>query len=137
MDDKHALNRRYETIAWGAFFIVWGLTSLFRFLPEGVGAIAIGLILLGLNAARYFSGIPTSGFTLFLGVIALIAGSGELLRDVLNFQFEIPVFPLLLIIIGVIWIARSATRIGSGHDSERSRGNEQTNGTTNSERIKE
>ncbi len=129
MDDKHALNRRYETIAWGAFFIVWGLTSLFRFLPEGVGALAIGLILLGLNAARYFSGIPTSGFTLFLGVIALVAGSGELLRDVLNVQFDLPVFPLLLIIIGVIWIVRSATRMRSGQGTGLSNG--QTDGTTN------
>lgn len=111
MDDKRALNRRYETIAWGAFFIVWGLTSLFRFVPEGVGAIGIGLILLGLNAARYFTGIPTSGFTLFLGTIALVVGLAEMLRDVLRLQMEVPVFPLLLIVIGVIWLARGMLRI--------------------------
>jgi hypothetical protein len=110
MDDKALLNRRYETIAWGAFFIVWGLTSLLRFLPDGAGAVGIGIILLGLNAARYFSNIPTSGFTITLGVIALVLGSVDMLRAVLQLPVDLPFFPLLLIVIGVIWLVRGVTR---------------------------
>jgi len=107
-DQQRALNKRYETIAWGLFFIVWGLTSLFRFLPDGTGTILIGLILLGLNAARYYSQIPTSGFTITLGVLALVLGAFDVMRAVLPPPFStLDAFPVLLIIIGVVWVVRS------------------------------
>jgi hypothetical protein len=66
MEDARVLNRKYETIAWGAFFIWLGVTNLLRGLPEGTGALGIGVILLGLNLARYVRNIPTSGVTIFL-----------------------------------------------------------------------
>jgi hypothetical protein len=109
-EQQRALNRRYETAAWGAFFIWWGITTLFSFLPEGVGTVGIGLILLGLNAARYTNKIPTSGFTIALGVIALVIGGFELLRTILRLPFEMPFFPLLLIVLGVIVLVRAVTR---------------------------
>jgi len=37
------------------------------------------LILLGLNAARYFNGIRMSGFTTFIGILSLIGGIFQLL----------------------------------------------------------
>lgn len=106
MDEQRALNKKYETIAWGAFFIVWGLTSLLKFLPDGMGTIAIGLILLGLNAARHSSQIPTSGFTITLGVIALVLGGFDVLRATLRLPFELPVFAILLIVLGVVLLGR-------------------------------
>jgi len=74
--DKAALNKRMETMAWGAFLIMLGG---FMFVPEeiikgGWWSIGVGLILLGLNAARYFSGLRMSGFTTFLGIISVIGG---------------------------------------------------------------
>jgi hypothetical protein len=74
--DKAALNKRLETIAWGAFLIMLGG---FMFVPEqiirgGWWSIGVGLIFLGLNAARYFSDLRMSGFTTFLGVISVIGG---------------------------------------------------------------
>lgn len=104
--EARASNRKYETIAWGAFFIWWGITSLWRTLPEGVGAIGIGVILIGLNVARYVSRIPTSSFTIFLGALALTLGGFDLLRALLHLEIELPFFPLLLIVIGVVWLAR-------------------------------
>ena len=73
---KAALNKRMETMAWGAFLIMLGG---FMFVPEeiikgGWWSIGVGLILLGLNAARYFNGLRMSGFTTFLGVISVIGG---------------------------------------------------------------
>ncbi len=109
-EQQRALNRRYETIAWGAFFIWWGVTTLFGFLPAGVGTIGIGLILLGLNAARYFNQIPTSGFTVTLGIIALLLGGIEMLRSVLRLPFDLPFFPVLLIVVGAILLVREAMR---------------------------
>jgi hypothetical protein len=74
--DKAALNKRLENVAWGAFLIMLGG---FMFVPEqiirgGWWSIGVGLIFLGLNASRYFSGLRMSGFTTFLGVISVIGG---------------------------------------------------------------
>ena len=113
MVDGKALNRKYETAAWGAFFILLGVTSLFRGLPEGVGAVGLGLIFLGLNLARYVNKLPTSALTITLGVLAVVLGSADILRTVLNLQVEVPLFPLALIAIGLIWLVRGFTR-GAG-----------------------
>ena len=110
MQDTHALNRRYETAAWGAFLILLGVTSHIPGLPPGFGTLGVGIILLGLNLARYFSHLPTSGFTVTLGIIALCLGVADIARALINPALELPVFPLLLIIIGVIWLVRGATR---------------------------
>jgi hypothetical protein len=40
----------------------------------GWWSIAVGLIMLGLNAARYFNGLRMSGFTTFLGIISVAGG---------------------------------------------------------------
>ena len=74
--EKAALNKRMETMAWGAFLIMLGG---FMFVPEeiikgGWWSIGVGLIFLGLNAARYFNGLRLSGFTTFLGVISVLGG---------------------------------------------------------------
>ena len=74
--DKSAFNKRLETIAWGCFLIMLGG---FMFVPEeiiegGWWSIGVGLIMLGLNASRYLNGLKMSGFTTFLGTIAVIGG---------------------------------------------------------------
>jgi hypothetical protein len=106
MDNIRKLNRNLETMAWGALFIWWGITELFQFLPHGTGAIGIGLILLGLNVTRALNGVPASGFTSILGILALVLGGLELAGSVLRLPFEIPVFAILLIVLGVILLAR-------------------------------
>ena len=106
MNDLQALNRRLEAIAWGAFFVWWGLTELFPSLPGGIGAIGIGVILLGLNAARSMNGIPASGFTTTLAILALVLGALEFSRQLLRLPFKVPVFGILLIVLGVIFLAR-------------------------------
>lgn len=104
MNNTRLLNSTIEAVAWGAFFIWWGITELFNFLPDGTGAAGIGLILLGLNAARSLNGIPTSRFTTILGFMALVWGGLELLGSVLPLPFELPVFAILLIGLGVILV---------------------------------
>lgn len=74
--DKAALNKRLETMAWGAFLIMLGG---FMFVPDeivkgGWWSIGVGLIFLGLNAARYFNGLRMSGFTTFLGILSVAGG---------------------------------------------------------------
>jgi hypothetical protein len=96
-----------EAIAWGAFFILWGITQLLPSLPEGIGAIGIGVILVGLNLARYWKGQPTSGFTTILGILALLLGALELARPLLHLSFELPIFAILLLTLGLITLVRA------------------------------
>ncbi len=73
---REALNKRLETVAWGCFLIMLGG---FMFVPEeivggGWWSIGVGLIMLGLNAARYLNRLRMSGFTTFLGIVSVIGG---------------------------------------------------------------
>ena len=45
---------------------------------EGVWSIGVGLIFLGLNAARYFNKIKMSGFTTVLGILSVVGGMMQL-----------------------------------------------------------
>ncbi|MGD8753825.1 MAG: hypothetical protein PVG14_20510 [Anaerolineales bacterium] len=75
-EDKAALNKRLETIGWGLFLVMLGgfLLVPHEMVNKGLWSIGVGLIMLGLNVARYFNNIKMSGFTTFLGVISLISG---------------------------------------------------------------
>jgi hypothetical protein len=100
--DKAALNKRLETIGWGCFLIMLGG---FMFVPHeiiagGFWSIGVGLIMLGLNAARYLNGIRMSGFTTFLGVIAIIGGVLQLMG------LEAIEGAFLLIILGLALLGR-------------------------------
>jgi hypothetical protein len=94
--EKAALNKRLENMAWGLFLILLGASA---FVPheqvnEGWWSVGVGIILLGLNAARYFTGLRMSGFTIVLGVIALLTGVGELAG------VDLPGLAILLILLG-------------------------------------
>ena len=78
--EKAAMNKNLERVAWGAFLIMLGG---FMFVPEeiikgGWWSIGVGLIFLGLNAARYFNGLRMSGFTTFLGILSVTGGMLDL-----------------------------------------------------------
>ena len=101
-EEKRALNKRLENIGWALFLIMLGGTALIpdEMIPEGSWLIGVGIIMLGLNAARYRYGIKMSGFTLVLGTIAVFSGIGDLLG------VNVPVVPILLILIGAQIIIR-------------------------------
>jgi hypothetical protein len=101
-EEKLALNKRLETIGWGCFLIMLGG---FMFVPhdavaQGFWSIGVGLIMLGLNLARYFYNIKMSGFTTVLGIIALIAGIAQL------FSADLPSLAILLVILGAYLILK-------------------------------
>lgn len=109
MNTVQTLKRDFDAMAWGAFFIWWGITELVKF-PEGTSAVGIGLILLGLNVARSLNGMPTNGFTIMLGILALVWGGLELAGSLLSLPFELPVFAIVLIVLGVLLMARELQR---------------------------
>ncbi len=79
--EKAALNKRLETTFWGLFLIMLGGWALIpaATIPKGAWSIGVGLLMLGLNATRYFSGIRMSGFTTVLGILAVLGGIGDML----------------------------------------------------------
>ena len=100
--EKATLNKRLETVFWGSFLILLGGQWLLPkgTLPNGVWSICVGLLLLGLNAARYFSKLKMSSFTTFLGILSLVGGVGEMI-----FKADLD-GAILLIILGSILILK-------------------------------
>jgi hypothetical protein len=100
--EKAALNKRLETAFWGLFLIMLGGQFLLKNvnIPEGIWDVGLGLIFLGLNAARYFNGLKMSGFTTFLGILALVGGLAQM-----AFKFDFG-GALLLIVLGAYLILK-------------------------------
>lgn len=101
---KKTLNNRYETVAWAAILILLGVLNLIPGEQNGIFVLGVGMILLGLNLARYFSKISTNTVTIVLGVIATFLGIIVLLRPMLHIPpitIELFSFPVLLLVIGV------------------------------------
>lgn len=105
MNTTQNMNRNFEAIAWGALFIWWGISVMVPSLPNGTTALGTGLILIGESVARKLSGLPTSWFSTTIGILALVWGVLELLGVLVSLPFELPVFAILLIVLGIIILA--------------------------------
>jgi hypothetical protein len=101
---RRDLNQRLETISWGLFLIMLGGFALLKSVPEGTWLIGAGVIMLGLNAVRLALGIRVSWFTVIVGTVALLSGLGSVSG------VNIPVGPLLIILIGLAIIVRALDR---------------------------
>lgn len=101
--EKAALNKRMETIGWGFFLIMLGGFAFVpsEQVPKGLWSIGVGLIMLGLNAARYSYKIKMSGFTTVVGVIAVLGGIADF------FGMTSLDGGLLLVVLGVYLIFKS------------------------------
>ena len=96
-DEKIALGKRLDKAAWGLFLIMLGCLWLIpdEKIHEDTWLLGAGVILLGLNAVRFIAGIRMNGFTIFLGVLGLLLGIGGM------FGLDLPVFPILIILLGL------------------------------------
>ena len=96
------LNRRLEVIGWALFLIMIGGIGLVPSyqVPEGTWLVGTGLIMLGLNVARYVQHVPLHGVTITLGILALFLGGSDF------FGVKLPFFPILLILIGANLLLR-------------------------------
>jgi hypothetical protein len=115
MNDNEQLDKRYQSIAWGALFILVGALSLVPGDQTSLAVLGCGVILLALNLARSLRRMPLNGFTLALGAAASIAGALALLRTQLGLHFEIGLLPVVLIALGVyfLWPAHRDDRSGT------------------------
>jgi hypothetical protein len=101
-EERQALNKRLESVGWAMFLIMIGGLALIpdESVPEGMWLIGTGLIMIGLNLARFLNGIKISKLTIILGFLALGTGLGDYLG------LDIPVFAIMLILIGTGMIIR-------------------------------
>ena len=78
--NKAELNKRMEAVAWGCFLIMLGGFAFIpkQQVPEGLWSIGVGIIMIGLNVARYMKQIRMSGFTTVLGIISILGGVVQL-----------------------------------------------------------
>lgn len=113
MEDIKTLNRRYEAVAWGALFLWLGVRELLPGLPTGTGLLGVGAIFVGLNLARRLRHLPLNGVSTTLGVTALFMGGVVLFLTSLGTRVELPFFPVLLVLIGVGFLAHSVTGVKS------------------------
>ncbi len=98
---KADLDRRLTSISWALFLIMVGGILLLPTVPPGTWLIGVGIIMLGLNVVRSLSGIRMSAVTTVLGIVALAAGLGDFAG------VDVPVFPLLIILVGAAIIVRN------------------------------
>ena len=96
-DTKQTLDKRLEALAWALFLIMIGCLWLMpeRFAPNYAWLFGAGGIMLGLNATRFIRGIITSGLTIILGILAIVAASSK------AFDLDFKWVPILLIVAGV------------------------------------
>jgi hypothetical protein len=101
--EQNKLNQRLESIGWALFLIMLGGIGLVpdALVPEGSWLVGVGLIMLGLNLARYLYQIPMRSGTLFLGALALIAGVTSI------FGVDLPIFPIALILLGLSALSKA------------------------------
>lgn len=111
MERTQFVNRISETLVWGAIFVWWGVAILLQ-LPNGMDALGIGVILLGLIAARSLSGLASNGFAITLGIVALAWGVLDLSRSVLHLPLGVGAeYAILFVVVGMTLLARGAGKI--------------------------
>jgi hypothetical protein len=115
MNATENLNRRFETLAWGLLFLWlgawWGFWDS-GILPGGSGALGVGLILLGLNMARWLKGIPISVLSTSFGALFLLLGLMKLADVARRCPIcSVNLFALFLILLGGIVLVRELLRV--------------------------
>ena len=100
----HTTDKRLDDLAWGLFLVMTGGLWLLPQdrVPSGAWLLGTGLILLALNAIRYFTGRAVSVFTLLLGVLAFVGGIAEFSG------LSLPLFALCVVVVGAGIMLRAA-----------------------------
>jgi hypothetical protein len=106
MNEYARKNASVDKLAWGGLFIWWGITLLVSF-PAGVGLIGVGLILLAANIVRQAQGMRINGLSTGIGILALVWGGLELAGAVMRLPFDLPIFAILVIVLGMLILTGS------------------------------
>jgi hypothetical protein len=102
VDTGGLLDRRLHDIGWGLLLMLTGVIWLVpaERVPEGAWLLGVAAILLGVNVFRYLKHIPVSGFSLVLGLAALLGAVSQIWRT------DVPVLAICLLFIGASLVVR-------------------------------
>lgn len=97
------LDRRLNDIGWGLLLMLTGVIWLLPSaeVPPGTWLFGVAMILLGVNVTRYLRHIAVNGFSLTLGVAALIAAMSQIWR-----RTDPPLLAIFLLVIGASLVAK-------------------------------
>ena len=105
--NDHALSKRIATVGWG-LFLVWIGIAMLAALPGGAGLLGIGVVALGIQAARAFFSLPLEGSWVVGGVIFTATGFVKMAGT------NVPVLPLLLVAAGIFAVFLGIRGRGAG-----------------------
>jgi hypothetical protein len=96
------LDRRLNDIGWGLLLMLTGALWLLppAAVPSGTWLFGVAVILLAVNVARYARHIAVSGFSVALGVAALVAAVSQMWRT------DPPLVAIFLLVIGASLVAK-------------------------------
>jgi hypothetical protein len=106
---ESVVSKHLEEIAWGMLLILTGVIWIVpgNPVPFGTWLIGTGIILVGINAVRYSLDRRFETFSVVLGIVALVAGVGEVLA------VDVPILGLCLVAFGAVLLLRPLRRIRS------------------------
>ena len=87
--------KRITTIGWGLFFIWLGLVLMIK-AGSGLILLGVGVISLGMQVARKYSGLDSDGFWIVVGILFVIVGIWEM------FEISMPLMSVFLVVIGAV-----------------------------------
>jgi hypothetical protein len=98
-----------DGLAWGLFIILigvgWWAAGYYQMDTGAYIALGVGLILMGLNAARAGTGIKISKFSLFVGIVALAMGGAGILG------YTLDLFITVVILIGLFIVGEALGKL--------------------------
>lgn len=97
--------KRITTIGWGLFFIWLGVVLMVK---AGAGFIllGVGIISLGMQVARKYSGLDSDGFWIVVGLLFVVVGIWEM------FDIDLPLMSVFLIVIGGVFLVSASRNRG-------------------------
>ncbi len=90
------LDRRLHDISWGLLLLITGIVWLVprERVPEGAWLLGVAAVLLGVNVVRALAHVRVNGFSLVLGIAALVAALTRAVRP------DLPLLGICLVVIG-------------------------------------
>jgi len=85
--------KRITTVGWGLFFIWLGFVLMIK-AGSGLILLGVGLISLGMQVARKYSGLDSDGFWIIVGILFVIVGAWEM------FDIRMPLMSVFLVVVG-------------------------------------
>lgn len=108
---RHDRSSKFEAAGWALFFI-WVGIALLTDVGLGIGLLGVAAITLGMQGVRKVAGVPVEGFWLLVGLGFAVAGLWQW------FDVQLPLAPIVLIVIGVALLYWRVWRSSSSRDVE-------------------